>query len=217
MPDLCIISRSSSPKAGVSFLFSSSRDSCRVMRVVSGIRLLMLIHTSVVVEWEANSSLPSRHQPLCRLHLPSALAILCDSTKGGWDFWNPGGHIQCAAAVAPGPLVVVMPAHGEHVLLARPVFQVPAAHEAHCSDTGVWPDTHSHCTMLVALAMSGTREFAGHAVHAFVGRSRYSPSGHDSHFIIISLQLDAPCSSWYMPSSHWTHGPFPAASLYVPG
>ena len=38
------------------------------MRVASEIRLLVLVHTSVVVEWEANSSLPSRHQPLCRLH-----------------------------------------------------------------------------------------------------------------------------------------------------
>ena len=85
VPDPCISSRSSPPKAGVSFLLSSSRFSCRVMRVASEIRLLVLVHTSVVVEWEANSSLPSRHQPLCRLHLPSALAILCDSPRGGCD------------------------------------------------------------------------------------------------------------------------------------
>ena len=37
------------------------------------------------MECVANSSFPSRHHPLCRLHLPSALAILCDSPKGGWD------------------------------------------------------------------------------------------------------------------------------------
>ena len=50
VPDLCISSRSSPPKAGVSFLLSSSRYSCRVMRVASEIRLLVLVHTSVVVE-----------------------------------------------------------------------------------------------------------------------------------------------------------------------
>jgi len=33
----------------------------------------------------ANLSFPSRHHPLCLLHLPLALAILCDSPKGGWD------------------------------------------------------------------------------------------------------------------------------------
>ena len=54
MLDLCISSRSSPPKAGVSFLLSSSRFFCRVMRVASEIRLLVLVHTSVVVEWEAN-------------------------------------------------------------------------------------------------------------------------------------------------------------------
>jgi len=32
-----------------------------------------------------NLCFPSRHHPLCRLHLPSALAILCDSPRGGWD------------------------------------------------------------------------------------------------------------------------------------
>ena len=42
----------------------------------SEIRPLVLIQTSVVIEWVANSSLPSRHHPLCRVHLPSALAII---------------------------------------------------------------------------------------------------------------------------------------------
>jgi len=55
------------------------------IRVAFEIRPLVLIHTSVFIEWVANSSLPSRHQPLCRLHLPSALAILCDSPRGGCD------------------------------------------------------------------------------------------------------------------------------------
>jgi len=36
------------------------------------------------MECVANSSFPSRHHPLCRLHLPSALATICDSLKGGW-------------------------------------------------------------------------------------------------------------------------------------
>jgi len=43
----------------------------------------------------ANSSLPSRHHPLCRLHFPSARAILCDSLKEGWDlFLVPGGWVR---------------------------------------------------------------------------------------------------------------------------
>ena len=50
VPDLCIISRSSLPKEGVSFLLSSSRASCKVVRVVSEIRPLVLVHTSVVIE-----------------------------------------------------------------------------------------------------------------------------------------------------------------------
>ena len=95
VPALCIFSRSSLPKEGVSFLFSSSRASCKIIRVASEIRPLVLIHTSVVIEWVANSSLPSRHQPLCRLHLPSALAILCDSARGGWDlFLVPSGWVR---------------------------------------------------------------------------------------------------------------------------
>jgi len=85
VPDLCITSRSSVPNEGLSFVFSSSRASCMAIRVASEIWPLVLIHTSVVMECVANSSLPSRHHPLCRLHLPSALAILCDSPKGGWD------------------------------------------------------------------------------------------------------------------------------------
>ena len=78
VPDLCISSRSS-------FVFSSSRASCMAIRVASEIRPLVLIHTSVVIECVANLSFPSRHHPLCRLHLPSVLAILCDSPRGGWD------------------------------------------------------------------------------------------------------------------------------------
>ena len=86
VPDLCISSRSSVPNEGVSFVLSSSRASCMAIRgVASGIWPLVLIHTSVVMECVANSSFPSRHHPLCRLHLPLALAILCDSPKGGWD------------------------------------------------------------------------------------------------------------------------------------
>jgi len=54
------------------------------VRVVSGIFPLVLIHISVIMECVANSSCPSRHQPLCLLHLPSALAIHCASLKGGW-------------------------------------------------------------------------------------------------------------------------------------
>ena len=85
VPNLCITSRSSVPNQGVSFVFTSSRASCMAIRVTSEISPLVLIHTSVVMEYVANSSFPSRHHPLCRLHLPSALAILCDSRKGGWD------------------------------------------------------------------------------------------------------------------------------------
>jgi len=85
VPDLCISSRSSVPNEGVSFVLASSRASCMAIWVASEIRPLVLIHTSVVMECVANSSFPSRHHPLCRLHLPSALAILCDSSKGGWD------------------------------------------------------------------------------------------------------------------------------------
>jgi len=51
------------------------------VRVVSGIFPLVLIHTSVVMECVANSSFPSRHQPL----LPSALATNCACLKGDWD------------------------------------------------------------------------------------------------------------------------------------
>jgi len=50
VPDLCFTSRSSLPKEGVSFLLSSSRASCKVMRVASEIRPLVLVHTSVVIE-----------------------------------------------------------------------------------------------------------------------------------------------------------------------
>jgi len=55
------------------------------IRVASEIWPLVLIHTSVVMECVANSSFLSRHHPLCRLHFPLALAILCDSPKGDWD------------------------------------------------------------------------------------------------------------------------------------
>jgi len=78
-------SRSSIPNEGVSFVCPSSRASCMSIRVASGIWSFVLIHTSVVMECVANSSLPSRHHPLCRLYFPSARAILCDSFKGGWD------------------------------------------------------------------------------------------------------------------------------------
>jgi len=95
VPDLCISSKSSVPNEGVSFVFSSSRASCMATRVASGIWPLVLIHTSVVMECEANSSLPSRHHPLCRLHFPSALATLCDSLNGGWDlFLVPSGWVR---------------------------------------------------------------------------------------------------------------------------
>ena len=95
MPDLCISSRSSLLKEEVFFLSSSSRASCKAMRVASEIRPLVLIQTSVVIEWVANSSLPSRYHPLCRLHLPSALAIIEDSFRGGWDlFLAPSGWVR---------------------------------------------------------------------------------------------------------------------------
>ena len=69
--------------------------SCKAIRVASEIRPLVLIQTSVVIEWVANSSLPSRHHPLCLLHLPSALAILWDSIRGGWDlFLAPSGWVR---------------------------------------------------------------------------------------------------------------------------
>ena len=84
MPDLCIFSRSSDPNEGVSFVLSSSRASCMVVQVASDNWPLVLIHTSVVMECVANSSFSLRHHPLCRLHLPSALATICDSLKGGW-------------------------------------------------------------------------------------------------------------------------------------
>jgi len=65
------------------------------IRVVSGICPFVLIHTSVVMECVANSSLPSRHHPLCRLHFPSARAIFCDSLKGGWDLFPvPSGWVR---------------------------------------------------------------------------------------------------------------------------
>ena len=50
VPDLCITSKSSLPKEGVSFLLSSSRASCRAIRVASKIRPLVLIQTSVAIE-----------------------------------------------------------------------------------------------------------------------------------------------------------------------
>jgi len=84
VPDLCILSRSSDPNEGVSFVLSSSRACCMAVRVASDILPLVLIHTSVVMECVANSFFPSRHHPLCRLHLPSALATVCNSLKGGW-------------------------------------------------------------------------------------------------------------------------------------
>ena len=48
VPDLCISSRSSLPKEGVSFLLSSSRAFCKTIRVASEIRPLVLIQISVV-------------------------------------------------------------------------------------------------------------------------------------------------------------------------
>jgi len=76
-------------------VLSSSRASCLAIRVASEIWPLVLIHTSVVMERLANSSFPSRHHPLCRLHLPLALAILCDSPKGGWDLLlAPSGWVR---------------------------------------------------------------------------------------------------------------------------
>jgi len=66
-------------------VLSSSWASCMAIKVVSDIWPLVLIHTqSVVMQCLANSSFPSRHHPLCWLHLPSALATICDSLKGGW-------------------------------------------------------------------------------------------------------------------------------------
>ena len=67
-------------------MLSSSRASCMAVWVVSYMWPLVLIHTSVVMECMANSSFPSRHHPLCQLHLPSALATvtICDSRRGGW-------------------------------------------------------------------------------------------------------------------------------------
>jgi len=55
------------------------------VRVASDILPLALIHISVVMECVANSSFPSRHHPLCLLHLPSAL----DSLKRGWFITRP--------------------------------------------------------------------------------------------------------------------------------
>jgi len=95
VPDLCISSRSSVPNEGVSFLLSPSRASCMAIRVASEMWPLVLIHTSVVMECVANSSFPLRHHHLCRLHFPLALAILCDSPKGGWDlFLVPSGWVR---------------------------------------------------------------------------------------------------------------------------
>jgi len=65
------------------------------VRVVSGIFPLVLIHTSVVMECVANSSFPSRHQPLCLVHLPSALATNCASLKEGWGLLlAPSGWVR---------------------------------------------------------------------------------------------------------------------------
>ena len=74
-------------KGGVVFFLVLFQGSCKAMRVASEIRPLVLIQTSVVIEWVANSSLPSRHHPLCRLRLPSALAFIRDSLRGGWDLF----------------------------------------------------------------------------------------------------------------------------------
>jgi len=83
VPALCISSRFSDPKEGVSFVLSASRASCMAVPVIYDNFPLVLIHTSVVKECEANSSFPSRHQPLCLLHFPSAVAASCASLKGG--------------------------------------------------------------------------------------------------------------------------------------
>ena len=89
MPDLCITWRSSVRKERVSFGFPASRTSWMVVRVTSGIFPLVLIHTSVVMECVANSSFPSRHQPLCLLLFPSTLPINFASRKGGWVLLLP--------------------------------------------------------------------------------------------------------------------------------
>jgi len=84
VPALCISSRSSDPKERVSLVLSASRAFCMAVRVISDNFPLVLIHTSVRKECVANSSFPSRHQPLCLLHVQSALATSCASLKGGW-------------------------------------------------------------------------------------------------------------------------------------
>jgi hypothetical protein len=103
VPALCITSRSSNPNEGVSFVLSASRASCMAVRVLSGILLLVLIHTSVVIECVANSSFPSHHQPLCLLYLLLALSTICASLKEGWVLlFVPNGwvrRIQLSVAV----------------------------------------------------------------------------------------------------------------------
>jgi len=95
VPALCISSRSSDPKEGVSFVLSASRASCMAVRVISGSFPLVMIHTSVVIECVANLSFHSRHQPLCLLHLLSALATICTSLKGGWGLLlAPSGWVR---------------------------------------------------------------------------------------------------------------------------
>ena len=55
----------------------------------------MLIHTSAVMECVASSSFPSRHQPLCLLFFPSALATNFASRRGGWGLLlSPSGWVR---------------------------------------------------------------------------------------------------------------------------
>ena len=58
-------------------MLSASKASCMAVRVISSILLLVLIHTSVVMEYVANSSFPSRHQLM-----PAASAV------------GPGYHLR---------------------------------------------------------------------------------------------------------------------------
>jgi len=123
VPDLCISSRSSDPNEGVSFVLSSSRASCMAILLTSVILPVVLIHTSAVMECVANSSFYSRHHPLCRQLLSSALAIICDSLRGGlvlllapcgwvrriqlFVFERVGISSACSLSLRPGLIMTV--------------------------------------------------------------------------------------------------------------
>jgi len=95
VPRLCMLSRSSVPKEGVSFEFSTPMASWIVVRVASGILPTVLLHTSVTMESMASSSFPSRHQPLCLLFSPSILATSFASRKGSRvSLLSPSGWVQ---------------------------------------------------------------------------------------------------------------------------